>query len=131
MGKLDGRVALITGGGPRPGPQPRPDARRRRRRRRHRRYLRVVSAYVLPGVHPRGHAGIGQADRGSRPTLRGDEELRVNLKGVWLMCKYVVPHMIEKASGAMSGPSASSGGPEAPARTSWPGQGASMLSLCR
>ena len=30
-----------------------------------------------------------------------DEELRVNLKGVWLMCKYVVPYMIERARGSI------------------------------
>lgn len=30
-----------------------------------------------------------------------DEELRVNLKGVWLMCKYVVPHMIERGRGSI------------------------------
>ncbi|MGE3286825.1 MAG: mycofactocin-coupled SDR family oxidoreductase [Pseudonocardia sp.] len=30
-----------------------------------------------------------------------DEELRVNLKGVWLMCKYVVPHMIAQGGGSI------------------------------
>lgn len=30
-----------------------------------------------------------------------DEELRVNLKGVWLMCKSVVPHMIERGRGSI------------------------------